>query len=66
MFLTMPVEIAGKDSRLWRCTGRVVRMKPGNAADPKAGNGVEIHYYEVLDKARSASANSRSKFFSLP
>ena len=33
MFLTMPVEIAGKDSRLWRCTGasfacnRAVRRK---------------------------------------
>lgn len=24
MFLTMPVEIAGQDSRQWRCTGHVV------------------------------------------
>ena len=66
MFLTMPTEIAGKDSRLWRCTGRVVRLQPGSVAHPKAGNGVEIHYYEVLEKARSAGANSRSKYFSLP
>jgi hypothetical protein len=66
MFLTMPVEIAGKDSRLWRCTGRVVRMQPRSAVQAKAGNGVEIHYYEVLDKARSVGASARSKGFPLP
>jgi hypothetical protein len=60
MFLTMPMEIAGKDSRLWRCTGRVVRMQPRSPSQPKAGNGVEIHYYEVLDRARAAVANPRS------
>jgi hypothetical protein len=60
MFLTMPVEIAGKDSRLWRCTGRVVRMQPRSPSQAKAGNGVEIHYYEVLDRARAAVANPRS------
>jgi hypothetical protein len=47
MFLTMPVQIAGKDSRLRRCTGRVVRMQPRSAVQAKAGNGVEIHDYEV-------------------
>jgi len=66
MFLTMPVEIAGKDSRLWRCTGRVVRLQPRSPSQPKAGNGVEIHYYEVLDKARAAAANARPARIPLP
>ena len=42
MFLTMPVEIAGKHSRLWRCTGRVVRKQLCTPAHPKAGNGVPL------------------------
>ena len=66
MFLTMPVEIAGKDPRLWRCTGRVVRLQPRSPSQPKAGNGVEIHYYEVLDKARAAATDPRSRRTPLP
>ena len=60
MFLTMPVQVVGKDPRLWRCTGRVVRKQPCSPSQPKAGNGVEIQYYEVLDKAQVAVTNPRS------
>lgn len=52
MFLTMPVEIAGQDSRQWRCTGRVVRAQPARTPQASAGNGVEIDYHEVLDGTR--------------
>lgn len=55
MFLTMPVEIAGKDSRLWRCTGRVVRMQPRSPSQAKAGNGVEIRYRGGDENRRRAS-----------
>lgn len=51
MFLTMPAEIAGPDSRQWRCTGRVVRAQPAQTPQASAGNGVEIHYYEAFDTA---------------
>jgi PilZ domain len=66
MFLTMPTEVVGQDARVWRCTGRVVRMQPGGLAQRKAGNGVEIHYYEILDKARSVAPTLRDGGFSLP
>jgi PilZ domain len=48
MFLSMPEEISGKDSPLWRCTGRIVRLQPAVPVERKAGNGVEIQYYDVI------------------
>ncbi|MGH9746821.1 MAG: PilZ domain-containing protein [Candidatus Acidiferrales bacterium] len=64
MFLTMPVEISGQDSRTWRCTGRVVRMQPAGPLESKSGNGIEILYYEVVDglRADAATAVGRIKF----
>jgi hypothetical protein len=63
MFLTMPSSISGQDTRTWLCIGRVARVQPAGAPETKAGNGIEILYYEVIDGSRAdAAAAGRSKF----
>ncbi|MGA8145017.1 MAG: hypothetical protein WB987_14115 [Candidatus Acidiferrales bacterium] len=58
LFLTMPAAIVGADSRMWRCMGRVVRRHACGPVEGKSGNGIEILYYEVLDREQQTAANA--------
>ena len=46
--LSMPVEITGDKMVEWRCTGKVVGVRPTRPPGSSLGVGVRFDYYEVL------------------
>jgi hypothetical protein len=45
--LVMPEQVSGMPARDWRCTGRVVRVQPGEHPDEKTTVGVELLHYDL-------------------
>ena len=56
ILLKMPEEISGRPTTEWRCTGRVVRLKPVDSPRGRLGVGVQFDFYEILP-SRAASSN---------
>jgi hypothetical protein len=46
--LSMPMEITGEKTVEWRCTGKVVGIRPTCPPGLSHGVGVRFDYYEVL------------------
>ena len=46
--LSMPKEIIGEKTVEWRCTGKVVGLRPTDPPGTSLGVGVRFDYYEVL------------------
>ncbi len=46
--LTMPMDITGDTMVEWRCTGKVVGVRPTCPPGSSLGVGVRFDYYEVL------------------
>jgi hypothetical protein len=46
--LSMPMEITGDNTVEWRCTGKVVGIRPTCPPGASLGVGVRFDYYEVL------------------
>lgn len=54
--LAMPQEITGDNTVEWRCTGKVVGVRPASHPGASLGVGVRFDYYEVLQIAGKAPA----------
>jgi len=46
--LEMPKEITGDRTAEWRCTGKVVGVRPTSPPSGSLGVGVRFDYYEIL------------------
>jgi hypothetical protein len=53
--LSMPMEITGDNTVEWRCTGKVVSVRPTCPPGSSLGVGVRFDYYEVLHIPRRVS-----------
>ena len=53
VFFDMPEEVIGEATSEWRCTGHIVRVEEGRAADGKLGVGVQFDCYEVAKSKAS-------------
>lgn len=58
ILLKMPEEITGEPAIEWRCTGRVVRVKPLDAPEGKLGVGVRFDCYEIARAPRTPQIES--------
>jgi hypothetical protein len=50
--LSMPMEVTGDNTVEWRCTGKVVGVRPTTPPGPSLGVGVRFDYYEILQIPR--------------
>jgi hypothetical protein len=46
--LSIPMEITGDKTAEWRCTGKVVDIRPTRPPGASLGVGIRFDYYEVL------------------